>query len=234
MTEHDDLRGHAVVDRDGKRLGLVEDVWADDSSGRPLFASVRTGWLVGRTHVVPLNGARVEDETRTLWVPYASSAVRRAPHLAATDDLDDDERQRVLRHYYEASRDDQVEIPLMGEKLDVSTRVAEQGGVRLRKVVRKEIVYEPVEVLREHVIVERLSPDELAEAERRAAGDENEIVMREWGEVPVVDKHVEHVETVRAQRTREQETRAVEAERRVEDVEVRREAVEPGDEFERT
>lgn len=218
----DALFDYELLDRDGRRLGRIDGLWRDVDTGRPTFASVRTGWLPAVSRVVPLADARVLDDARAVQVPYAAEVVKRAPSHEAGEQIGVPEARAVWDHYLGAHED--VEIPLQGERLDVDRKVVETGGVRLRKVVRKEVVMQPCEVLREHVIVERLAPHELDEAERRAAGRDDEIVLRERGEVPVIDKHTEVVETIRARRVVETEASEIEVPRRVEDVEIEREA----------
>lgn len=222
MPFDDTLLDYEVLDRSGHKLGRVDAAWMDGETGKPTFASVKTGWVLGRSHLVPLADARYDETDRTLQIPYAAQTVRSAPDVAAGDEVGLIEARQVWDHYLSAREGEQVEIPLRGERIDVDRRVQDLGGVRLRKVVRKEVVMQPVEVLREHVVVERLRPDELDEAERHASGRDDEIVLRERGEVPVVTRETEVIGGVRAERTLERGREEVAADRRVEDVEIER------------
>lgn len=222
MDGEHDLRGYEMVDADGRRIGRIENAWRDQTSDRPSFATVRTGWLLGRNHAVPLADARVEDGQRTVSVPYRAATVRDAPHLAPEDELGAREAQRIWEHYFGARDGERVEIPLRGERIDVQKRVVDQGGVRLRKEARLETVYKPVEVWREHVVVEELAPEELDEAERRAAGRDDQVVLRRRGEEPVLETHPDILGAVRATRVVREKTRDVLAQRRFEDVEATR------------
>lgn len=222
MPSEDALLHYEVHDRHGRRVGRIEAIWPDAESGRPAFASVKTGWLPGRTHVVPLDESNVDHDARVVQVPYSEQAIRDVPAVATRDGLGLEEARTVWGHYLRAREGEGVDMPLQGERIRVDRRVEELGGVRLRKVVRKEIVMQPVEVLREHVIVERLRPDELDAAERHAADRDDEIVIRERGEVPVIGREVEPIGTVRARRAIETTEARLPIERRIEDVEVER------------
>jgi hypothetical protein len=59
IEQIDEWRGEDVIDRDGEKLGKLDEVYYDSTSGRPAFASVRHGLLGRKNHVVPLNGASV-------------------------------------------------------------------------------------------------------------------------------------------------------------------------------
>src|SRR5205085_6083781 len=44
--------GHAVLDQNGAKVGSVECLWSDHT-GQAAFLGIKTGWLLGKTHVVP-------------------------------------------------------------------------------------------------------------------------------------------------------------------------------------
>lgn len=223
MPFDESLLDYDVLDRHGRKLGRVDAAWTDGETGKPTFASVKTGWLLGRNHLVPLADARYDDTQRALQIPFDAETVKSAPHVAAGDEVGLLEARQVWDHYLSARAGEETEIPLHGERIDVDRRVEDLGGVRLRKIVRKEVVMQPVEVLREHVVVERLGPEELDAAERRAIGRDDEIVLRERGEVPVIQKEPEVIGAVRAERIVERARENVQTDRRIEDVHVERE-----------
>ena len=57
--------GYDVVDRNGNKIGTLECLW-QDHTGEPAFVGVRTGWFMGKTHVVPAES--VEPPVKVLAV----------------------------------------------------------------------------------------------------------------------------------------------------------------------
>src|SRR5205823_2839996 len=63
MKQTQDLQqyiDHAVLDRNGDKIGTLECLWSDHT-GQPAFLGVKTGWLLGKTHVVPAQRAEVNE-----------------------------------------------------------------------------------------------------------------------------------------------------------------------------
>lgn len=94
--ELDRLRGHPVFDRDGEEVGKVEDIYVDDSDGRPEWVAVGAGTFGMRHVLVPFDGATERDGG--LAVPYSKAAIERSP------DVDErslsPERELELYEYY--------------------------------------------------------------------------------------------------------------------------------------
>ncbi|HWH08766.1 MAG TPA: PRC and DUF2382 domain-containing protein [Candidatus Thermoplasmatota archaeon] len=231
-----DLRGYTVVDAQGRTVGPVTGFWMERGTQRPAFASVRTGVLRGRDHVVPLRHARLEEERRRIQVPYALDRIREAPSHDVRELLHPDLAASVEAHYARPAAGEHLgdasrlpgDLPLHAERAEVSTRVVQAGAVRLRKVVRTRIVQQPVEVRYEEIVVERIPPGELPPG--AAVGGslpaepfaEGEVVLRELAEEPVVTTFTEVVGGVRPALREETERTEVHATVRHEDVEVER------------
>ncbi|MCP9946564.1 PRC-barrel domain-containing protein [Streptomyces somaliensis] len=90
------LIGRRVLDRDGHRIGTVDEVYLDDATGVPKWAAVRTG-LFGRDAFVPLEPSGVVDGD--LRVPYGKSLVKGAPDLGVGRHLSPRQELRLYRHY---------------------------------------------------------------------------------------------------------------------------------------
>lgn len=234
MADGADLRGYTAVGSDGLTLGPVVSCWAERGTGRVAFAAVRTGVLRGRTHVVPLEGATLDEERRTVRVAHPRALVLDAPSHPEGSPLDAALARDLMAHYRrppEGARigDDAAlqEIALHQERVDVGKRVVRAGGVRLRKVVRREVVHVPVEVLREEIVVERVGPEAMpADAAVTRLPDapfeEGEAFIPVLAEEPLVGKTTEVVGGVRAHKVVETREEVVRAEARHEDVEVDR------------
>src|SRR5829696_8469454 len=70
--------GHEVVDNNGNKVGTLECLWTDHT-GEPAFLGVKTGWFMGKTHVVPAHAASVHQRGRTIRVAYDAERIKEAP-----------------------------------------------------------------------------------------------------------------------------------------------------------
>lgn len=72
----EEWRGQEVFDPEGEKLGKVDEVYYEASSGDARFLSVKSGLLGRRSHLVPLAGASVgRDYVR---VAFGSDKIERA------------------------------------------------------------------------------------------------------------------------------------------------------------
>jgi uncharacterized protein (TIGR02271 family) len=238
ITEGYDVHGRTLLDRDGDKLGKVDEVYQAGDSGRPEWALVQSGLFGTKKTFVPLAGAAPDGED--LRVPIAKAQMKDAPHVETGDDLSEEEEQRLFAHYgfprttagsagtSGESRGRDTSGPSTDdamtrseEELRVGTREVETGRARLRKYVVTEQVTKTVPVSHEEVRVER---EPITDENRDAATagpeiseEEHEVVLH--AEEPVVDKQVVAKERVRL------DTETVADEREVSE-EVRREQIE--------
>lgn len=240
------LIGYTVIDRDGDKIGSVDCVWAE-TRGRPACLGVKTGWLgFGRTHLVLASRGEVSDASRRIRVPYDLELVKGAPTLDDDQELDESSERMIYSHYGELQggagglesepmeppamaplpqpaaapvRSEDRTIPLHHEELEVGKRRVQAGGVRLRKVIRREVVQQPVELLEEDVVVERIPAGEAAGRGGEAFSEEDVFVPL-WREEPMVAKREVADEAVRIRTTATARTETVSDELRAEDVEV--------------
>lgn len=85
LGEHElrDLAGHDVVDRDGKSVGYVDQIFNDDRTGEPEWIGVITGTFRHHFHLVPVSG--VGKGNGALRVPWTKSRVNHAPEYGRGD-----------------------------------------------------------------------------------------------------------------------------------------------------
>src|SRR4051794_22705571 len=95
LTEYID---HTVIDGNGNQVGTMQCLWSDQT-GQPAFLGVKTGWLLGKTHVVPAQGAEVSHEGRTIRLPYTQERIKEAPAYDPNAELDDRTQREVLAFY---------------------------------------------------------------------------------------------------------------------------------------
>lgn len=93
-----DWRGHDVVDRDGRRIGVLESVYVDTATDEPSFATVTVGLPTRRRLVfVPLAGATVGPGRLT--VVHDKDLVKQAPSIGTDGELLATEEPAVFAHY---------------------------------------------------------------------------------------------------------------------------------------
>lgn len=97
MEEIETWRGRDVLDRDGDKIGALEEVYLDEQTEQPEFACVKTGLLGRRLTFVPL--AEVDASGDGIRVPYEKSQVRDAPSIEPDGHLSPEEEQRLYEHY---------------------------------------------------------------------------------------------------------------------------------------
>lgn len=90
------LIGRKAYDRDGHKIGTVDEVYLDDATGEPEWAAVRTG-LFGRDAFVPLEPSEVVDEV--LHVPYERALIKDAPDFGVGRHLSPEQELQLYRHY---------------------------------------------------------------------------------------------------------------------------------------
>jgi uncharacterized protein (TIGR02271 family) len=227
--QHDELlqaRGQDVLDRDGEKIGEIEEIYLDTGSDAPEWALVKSGLFGSKSTFVPLHEASRDEDA--LRVPYEKAQVKDAPKIDTDGQLSADEEAELYRHYgmrYDAPTGDTREraagdtgergtddaMTRSEEELRVGTTERESGRVRLRKWVETEEVSQTVPVSREEVRVER---EPITDANRDAAlsgtditEDEHEVVLRE--EEVVADKQVVPKERVRLEKDQVTDEREV-------------------------
>jgi sporulation protein YlmC with PRC-barrel domain len=87
----------SVVDRDGKRIGTLEDVYLAASSSEAVLACVKAGMLGRRHFLVPLAGASPSRDH--VQVAYQQDHVKHGPQFEPGAALDVAMEQAVARHY---------------------------------------------------------------------------------------------------------------------------------------
>jgi sporulation protein YlmC with PRC-barrel domain len=131
IGEIEQWEGQSVVDRDGKKIGTVEDVYLAAGSSEAVFAYVKTGML-GRRHVlVPLAGASLSPNH--LQVAYQQVQVKGAPQFEPGAILDSGMEQDLARHY---------DIELIGSPVGdapryESARALEQLKAQAREMTKR-------------------------------------------------------------------------------------------------
>src|SRR6266536_728627 len=90
-------RGRAMVDPAGSKIGTIADIYLDDDTGQPEWATVTTRLFGTKQRFVPL--AQAQDMGDSVQVPYDKDRVKSAPAAEAEGQLSQDEEAALYRHY---------------------------------------------------------------------------------------------------------------------------------------
>ena len=225
-----DLIGCTLVDSSGGKVGKVGQIFLDDQTGQPEWATVNTGMFGSSESFVPLAEASATDGE--LRVPYGKDQIKDAPNVQADGHLDQSEEETLYQYYglsYGESQSDSG-LPQGGnadftgtvghdtsgpttdnamtrseEQVHAGTEKVTAGTARLRKWVETEEQQITVPVTKEKA---RLVSEPITDANVGNAMDgpalsdeEHEVTLTE--ERPIVSKETVPVERVRLEKETE-------------------------------
>ena len=106
-TQHDVRAwiGHTVVDRDGDKVGKVQDVYLDRRSEEPEWLAVKTGLFGSNVSFVPVQNATTADDD-TIRVEHEKDRIKDAPNIDPDGELSPEEERRLYEHYGRSDYDD--------------------------------------------------------------------------------------------------------------------------------
>jgi hypothetical protein len=90
-------RGDDLLDRDGEKIGTIEEIYLDADTSEPAWALVNTGLFGTRRTFVPLR--RVSETDAGLTVPFDKAMIKDAPKVEADGQLTRDEESELHRYY---------------------------------------------------------------------------------------------------------------------------------------
>ncbi|MFG2503579.1 PRC-barrel domain-containing protein [Streptomyces sp. NPDC048441] len=91
------LIGRKAFDRDGARIGTIDEVYLDDATGTPEWAAIRTG-LFSRDAFVPLEPSELTSEG-TLRIPFERALIKDAPDFGVGRHLSPEQELQLYHHY---------------------------------------------------------------------------------------------------------------------------------------
>jgi uncharacterized protein YrrD len=92
-------RGKQLVDRDGEKIGKLEDVYVDVETDEPVFGTVKEGFIDRHLTFVPLAGITIGPNS--LQVPVSKEQVKDAPNIETEDDELSGADESNLYHHYQ-------------------------------------------------------------------------------------------------------------------------------------
>jgi len=94
-----ELIGYEVLDKDGKRIGIVDAIW-EDQNGHPAFMGVRPGtWGMSRMHAIPMPFADIDEDDLEVILPFESKVVQEAPAFDDDFEVTDASETRINEYY---------------------------------------------------------------------------------------------------------------------------------------
>ena len=217
-----------VHSSDGAKVGSIGQIYLDDESGNPSFATVKTGMFGTSETFVPLAEASLDGTD--LRIPYTKDQVKDAPRVEADGSITPEEEDALYRHYNlggtgtktselqdrdAVSGRETTDRKTVGhdtsgpttddamtrseERLNVGTEKVEAGRARLRKHVVTENVTTTVPVSREEIVLER---EPITDANRGDALAGPELSEEEHEVILHAERPVVSKETVPVERVR--------------------------------
>ncbi len=157
VTEAYEFEGRTIIDRDGDKIGKIDDVYADKQDGQAEWALVKTGLFGTKKTFVPLHHAQpVGEDVR---VPLEKAQVKDAPSIEADGELSESEERQLYTHYDVTYTTDDGDQALDGPEISEEEHevvLHEERPVVEKEVVAKERVRLSTE---EHTDEETISED---------------------------------------------------------------------------
>jgi len=97
IEEADSWIGQTAVDNTGEQIGLISQIWVDDTSGQAEWASVRGSVLRGREVLIPIAGTTAYGGSRRF--AYSKSAILAAPSGGEGGRLEVSDKEQLSSHY---------------------------------------------------------------------------------------------------------------------------------------
>jgi len=107
MTDAYEWRGRNVVGSDGEKIGKLDEIYLDEDTGKPEWATVNTGLFGSKSSFVPLAGAKPAGED--VQLNFTKEQVKDAPSVDADGELTQSQEADLYSHYgmsYSESRSD--------------------------------------------------------------------------------------------------------------------------------
>jgi sporulation protein YlmC with PRC-barrel domain len=91
--------GKMLIDRDGEKIGKLQDVYVDVETDEPQFATVKEGLIGRHLTFVPLGGIKVGPDD--LQVAVSKQQVKDAPNIEQHGQELSQADESTLYHHYE-------------------------------------------------------------------------------------------------------------------------------------
>ncbi len=91
--------GKMLLDRNGEKIGKLEDVYVDVETDEPQFGTVKEGFIGRHLTFVPLAGLQIGPDD--LQVTVTKDQVKSAPDIELHgEELSQDDESKLYHHFY--------------------------------------------------------------------------------------------------------------------------------------
>ena len=121
------FRGQDLYDRDGDKIGGIEEIYLDADTNEPEWALINTGLFGTKRTFVPIREASTRDGNLT--VEFEKSTVKDAPKVEANGQLTQTEEQELYSYYgyeYSEARSDSGLPDGSGQRFERDTDVSDR------------------------------------------------------------------------------------------------------------
>ncbi|WJY89441.1 PRC-barrel domain-containing protein [Corynebacterium confusum] len=120
-----DLLNATAYDKDGEKLGDVNEIFVDDNTGKPTFVDVKHGLFGMNSSLVPLRGHDFNgDELR---LAFSKDRIKDAPDFDSDSALTPEQQNDIFRHYGLEQAEDRTEYRDVNREQDRTN--ADTAGV---------------------------------------------------------------------------------------------------------
>lgn len=92
-----DWEGQTVLDREGDKIGKIEEIFLVEETGRPEWGLVKVGRIKSHATLVPLTRARPVE--KGIEIPFGKDVVGDAPAIEPDEDPSEQQVNALYRHY---------------------------------------------------------------------------------------------------------------------------------------
>jgi len=181
MDQLSELRGSAVYDQSGSKIGSVEEVFYDADTQQPEWIGIGTGFFGMKRALVPVAGASVTADG--ISVPYPKDMVKDTPDIDG-DEISEDTERQLYSHYglpYSDSRSDTT-LADAGPSMGTADMATSTGSVDM------DTSQATMDVDRTDDATITRSEEELAVGKRRV--ETGRLRVRKWVETEPVQAEV--------------------------------------------
>jgi uncharacterized protein (TIGR02271 family) len=230
----DRLAGYEVYDRNGEKIGKVDDLFVDEND-QPEYIGVKMGFLGTSSTLIPMDLVTVDESSGRIEVSVDKEKAKNGPAFDDDREITPEYENQVYSYYglqrseaaaepaaygaypTETTDEDELRVQRSEEELRAGTREREAGAINVRKRVVTEPQQMEVPTRHEEVSVERVPVE--GEASEAEIGDE-EVSIPLTEEEVVVEKRPVAKEEVRIRKDVVEDTEVVEEEVRREEVDI--------------
>ena len=94
----DQFAGYTVYDRDGDKVGKVDDLFLDESD-QPEYVGVKMGFFGLSSTLVPFDAMRADEGERALYIEAEKEQIKNGPRFDDDSDITPDFERQVREHY---------------------------------------------------------------------------------------------------------------------------------------